>query len=312
MATVKDSIPHIIRTADDPRQNGIWSARLSRIEQINSRIRLLRLSLPKEGPSLRHLPGQYIDLYIPNIDVVGGFTITSAPQDSNQSQEDPHIELAIQSSPDNPPAAYLWRPISQILDSTVSFKVGGTFVYPPLTLSRQKCEKIDRAVFIAGGVGINPIMSMISAIDEVGVKQAVGSMPKKVRVLYSARRGYTPQGEKEDVLFEHRLEEIARKWNKHPQVDYKYRFFQTGLSGGPTTGSKRSASPFDNPNPDNMTTHNGRITHDDLFDAIGPERSRRNTVIYVCGLPTMTDEFVYLFEGCPGLDENRVLCEKWW
>ena len=49
MATVKDSIPHIIRTADDPRQNGIWSARLSRIEQINSRIRLLRLSLPKEG-----------------------------------------------------------------------------------------------------------------------------------------------------------------------------------------------------------------------------------------------------------------------
>ncbi len=49
MATVKDSIPHIIRTADDPRQNGVWSGRLSNIKQVNSRIRLLRLSLPKDG-----------------------------------------------------------------------------------------------------------------------------------------------------------------------------------------------------------------------------------------------------------------------
>lgn len=49
MATVKDSIPHIIRTAEDPRQNGVWSARLSRIEQINSKIRLIRLSLPRDG-----------------------------------------------------------------------------------------------------------------------------------------------------------------------------------------------------------------------------------------------------------------------
>ena len=49
MATVKDSIPHIIRTAEDPRQQGVWSARLSKIEQVNSKIRLLRLSLPKDG-----------------------------------------------------------------------------------------------------------------------------------------------------------------------------------------------------------------------------------------------------------------------
>src|ERR1700712_1469423 len=52
MATVKDSIPHILRTAEDPRQQGIWSARLSKIEQVNSKIRLLRLSLPKDGVGL--------------------------------------------------------------------------------------------------------------------------------------------------------------------------------------------------------------------------------------------------------------------
>ena len=49
MATVKESIPHIIRTSEDPRQKGLWTARLSNIEQVNSRIRLLRFSVPKDG-----------------------------------------------------------------------------------------------------------------------------------------------------------------------------------------------------------------------------------------------------------------------
>lgn len=54
MATVKDSIPHIIRTAEDPRQRGIWSARLSKIDQVNPKIRLLRLSLPRDGVCVLH------------------------------------------------------------------------------------------------------------------------------------------------------------------------------------------------------------------------------------------------------------------
>merc|ERR1711939_41547 len=300
MATVKDSIPHIVRTAEDPRQKGVWSARLSRIDQVNSKIRLLRLSLPKDGPPLRHLPGQYIDLYIPDVDVVGGFTITSPPQASAQSQDDPHIELAIQASPSNPPAAYLWRPVSEILDSTVTFRVGGNFTYPPLTLNREECENIDRVVFIAGGVGINPIMSMISAMDEVGTgtKTELGGMVKTVRVLYTARR----EGPGEDILFEKRLNDIAKKWKGNEQVDFKYTFFET--SGKPGQEEERITG--------NITTRLRRIKHGDLFEALGTEDSRSNTVVYVCGLPAMTDEFVELLKTAPGMDEKRVLCEKWW
>src|SRR5271170_6363139 len=47
MASVHDSIPHTIRTANDPRQTGLYNATLSHIEQVNSKIRLLRLSLSK-------------------------------------------------------------------------------------------------------------------------------------------------------------------------------------------------------------------------------------------------------------------------
>jgi len=62
----------------------------------------------------------------------------------------------------------------------------------------------------------------------------------------------------------------------------------------------------------NIATRYRRISHEDLFDAIGREDSRSNTVVYVCGLPTMTDEFVELLKKAPGMDETRVLCEKWW
>ncbi|KAK5050409.1 hypothetical protein LTR84_003690 [Exophiala bonariae] len=302
MATVKDTIPHIIRTAEDPRQKGVWSARLSKIEQVNPKIRLLRLSLPRDGPPLRHLPGQYVDLYVPNIDVVGGFTITSPPQASSQAQQDPHIELAIQISPDNPPAAFLWRPESEILNSTLSFRIGGNFVYPPMTLKRTECESIDRVVFIAGGVGINPIMSMISTLNEAGTTRVLGGMPKHVRVLYTSRRERNPDGQAAEILFENRLKSIAENWNTHQQqVDYQYAFFETS-----------EPSSVGAPKPGNMAVHSRRISQNDLLEALGSEDGRANTVVYVCGLPTMTDQYVELLKNAPGMDEKRVLCEKWW
>lgn len=244
---------------------------------------------------------------MPNIDVVGGFTITSPPQASSQAQEDPYIELAIQISPDNPPAAFLWRPIPDILNSTVSFRVGGNFVYPPPTLDRSACENIDRVVFVAGGVGINPIISMISALNEAGTSQALGGMVKTVRVLYSSRRETDPngQGGAAEVLFETRLMEIARRWDQHDHVDYKYSFFET--SGQPQTGDG-----YDRPRPGNMVVYSKRISQADLLETLGPEEDRGNTVVYVCGLPTMTDEFVELLKHAPGMDEKKVLCEKWW
>jgi len=45
MATVKDSIPHVVRTAQDQRQQGLYTATIGRIEQVNSGIRLFRLYL---------------------------------------------------------------------------------------------------------------------------------------------------------------------------------------------------------------------------------------------------------------------------
>jgi ferredoxin-NADP reductase len=238
---------------------------------------------------------------------VGGFTITSPPQATSLNQEDPHIELAIQESPSNPPAAFVWRPAVEIVNTEVSFRVGGNFVYPPPTLSREECEGINRAIFIAGGVGINPIMSMISAMHEAGTNR-LGGVVKVVRVLYSARPEKNAQtGQEEEILFANRLAGIADRWKDQNEVDFRYTSFITGSKAGSAGGhGEPDAGPGVQP------TRYRRIQYQDLEEALGPQAQRANTVVYVCGVPDMTDDFVDWFKRAPGMDERRVRCEKWW
>lgn len=84
---------------------------------------------------------------MPGISKPGGFTITSSPSKARAkvapttsaapsppdkpAQEEPYLELAVQKSPDNPPAQYLWRPTGEILHSELRVRVGGSFVWPP-------------------------------------------------------------------------------------------------------------------------------------------------------------------------------------
>ena len=100
-------------------------------------------------------PGQWLDVYIRGLPHAGGFTITSSPQDAEPSvdptPQDGYLELAVQKSPRNPPAVWLWRPESEILGSDLLVRVGGSFVWPP---SKIDVQNIKRVVFVAGGVGI--------------------------------------------------------------------------------------------------------------------------------------------------------------
>ena len=91
---------------------------------------------------------------MPNVEKAGGFTITSVPREALAQSDAAHalyVELAVQQSPENPPAAWLWQPEEDILGAQVKVRVGGRFVWPP---PRIDVQKIRRVVFIAGGVGI--------------------------------------------------------------------------------------------------------------------------------------------------------------
>lgn len=79
---------------------------------------------------------------------MGGFTITSTPLDAERKGT---IELAIQDSPYNPPAAWFWQENFRVLKQDLAVRVGGSFVWPPTGIDIHSVKKV---ILVAGGVGI--------------------------------------------------------------------------------------------------------------------------------------------------------------
>ena len=102
------------------------------------------------------LPGQWIDVHIPGVRQIGGFSITSTPRDTGG--KDGYIELAVQESARNPPAAWFWRPIDETRQNKIHIRAGGSFVWPPLGIDPKSITKV---IFVAGGVGIKCVSMLI-------------------------------------------------------------------------------------------------------------------------------------------------------
>lgn len=203
-------------------------------------------------------------------------------------------------------------------------RVGGGFVWPPPGIN---VRSLRRVVFVAGGVGVNPLVSMLSSIATTTTATA----PFDVHFLYSLKDPLRSSGEGEGkanrrearrMLF---LERIARLF-REGRVKGRLEVFLTGgkdgeerkggedgivCDGGQGKGEQNEGSGFTIP------FHARRCTvEDDVTKALGDTPAdRRFAVVYVCGVPTMTDEFVAKLtdrEKGLGMEPHRVLCEKWW
>lgn len=154
---------------------------------------------------------------------------------------------------------------------------------------------------MAGGVGVNPVMSMLSAMHGLGPGR-VGGMVECVRVLYTVRKRIG-----EEVLFYKRIKDIAESYERDGNVDFKFVLHETGGEG------MEGVSDADGQVKSKSVEHKSRrIEYGDLLDCLGPEEERKAAVVYVCGPPMMTDEFVDVLEKTPGMENRRVLYEKWW
>lgn len=185
----------------------------------------------------------------------------------------------MQESPDNAPAAWLWRPQDEILGSTIRVRVGGSFTFPP-------AGPVSRVVFVAGGVGVNPFMSMLSEIGH----RAAGDVD--VRTAYATKvpaRG--------DVVF---LDRIAGLY-ADGRVKGSFDLFATG-EGTPPDGKGVA------------TVHARRVAVADVERLVTEGNGDlASTYVYVCGPAAMTDEFVAgLTESGLRLDPGHVVTEKWW
>lgn len=250
---------------------------------------------------------------MPNVEKAGGFTITSVPREAlaqSDAAHAPYVELAVQQSPENPPAAWLWQPEEDILGAQVKVRVGGRFVWPP---PRIDVQKIRRVVFIAGGVGINPFMSMLSHLHQT-------DLGLEVRLLYSTKvpsRTTHPS----EILF---LPEMLHLFRipRSETTRNRLELFFTGCCDGSGMGTADDDRIYpllaltlpkidaDTEVPVTAWTH--RIDAIALSSAVGNQEEAQSSLFYVCGPPDMTDAVVEWLKEQQDVVPERVLCERWW
>ncbi|KAE8387906.1 hypothetical protein BDV23DRAFT_195525 [Aspergillus alliaceus] len=351
LASKKASVPHKLRTAAEPRQNTLYNVRISHIEEVNPTVRLLHLAIPPRVQALEEQnqddeepdqsqpftfsPGQWLDVHIPSISDAGGFSITSTPADAEAlpslqptteslAVEDeetglppvdprgraPYVELAVQKALSNPASAWLWKPKDEILGKELCIRVGGSFVWPPP--SGINHEKVKNVVLIAGGVGINPLISILSHLNNNADETPASHHPFNIHFLYSTKLPSqetiaSSESVLDQILFLSRLRQIIRSQSQSHRLRISLGLFVTGLRDS-------SSSPL-REQPSDLTIYARRINQDDLRAALtGPNGDIKpeETVCYMCGPPAMTDEFVPSLRGLMGDGGERVFFEKWW
>ncbi|KAF2192666.1 hypothetical protein K469DRAFT_654433 [Zopfia rhizophila CBS 207.26] len=316
--SAKINLSHEKRTATEPRDRDLHHVILDKITPVGDRIRTFRLVVKDKQSGINFLPGQWLDVHVPGIEEAGGFTITSTPRDavprdsslSTDAESSPFLELAVQKSPENPPAAWLWQHEENILGKELTVRVGGSFVWPPPEVD---IDKIKRVVFIAGGVGINPLISMLSHI-----RQECASVGH-VRLLYSTKLPSNNPNHSE-ILFLPRILDLFRDPQAAPIEDEKdcLELFFTGIwDNSQLLSGDELVHSFNLPGLQSETRVPAmvwfhRINESALSRAIGGQKERRSSVFYVCGPSDMTDHLVEYLREQDDIAPAQVLCEKWW
>lgn len=225
--------------------------------------------------------------------VASSDSVAEPDSKSIEDENGPYVELAIQKSPENVVARWLWQDTDKILSSELHVRVGGSFVWPPPSVMHTTLKKL---IFIAGGVGINPLISMLSHLAE-------NPNPRQsISFLYTLRDPGEGERKPERMLFLNRLAEILVK---HRKMKGELNLYLSPGPGG-KQGGDGTIEGLDLP------FKRRRITVDDVDQVLGDDK--RFSVVYICGVPGMTDEFVDKLTSPQGLglDKHRVLFEKWW
>jgi len=197
--TIKGKPSHLELTEHHTREPDILDAKITGISNLSSTVKGYKLEVPK--PST-FKAGQWIDLFIPGVEMVGGFSMCSSPSELEKSNA---LSLAVKYS-EWPPANWLHTKTKE--EDWVSLRFGGDYHYPDKDTNLVK----DHSVFlIAGGVGINPLASIFFHIFDLSNNDI--SECQKVHLLFSARNS-------DELLFKSKFDEVADKKPDVFSVDY--------------------------------------------------------------------------------------------
>lgn len=175
-----------------PRRLAAEPYRVEEVRQETPDVWTLRLALPK-GDAAHHLPGQFHFLTFPNSAAVPAeehhFTISSSPTLGN------FLESTIKASGD------FTSQVGKIQPGETAIVQGnfGRFSY---TLNHDESE----LVFIAGGIGITPLMSMLRHMRDTGDE-------RPATLIYGSRT-------EADIVFRNELDDMQLKQNPKLRVEH--------------------------------------------------------------------------------------------
>jgi propane monooxygenase reductase component len=140
---------------------------------------VLRLIEPKE---IKFFPGQYVDIEVPGTDATRSFSMANIT-----SREDGRLEFVIKVYPDGLFSHFLDRQL------TVGDRLNLSGPYGVFTLREGTDEDL---IFVGGGAGMAPILSLLRSMAERGIT-------RKVTYYYGARR-------RRDLCFEEELRSLEK------------------------------------------------------------------------------------------------------
>lgn len=225
----------------------------------------------------------------------------------------PLLSLAIKGSPASRSIHARWAHTSEGAKEgdVVGLRVGGGFHFQ---MTEEHWMKGTRLVLLAGGVGINPLMSILAHVvgwveerekqqeggkekeeeEEEGIEKDKGRF--QVSLIYSAAM-------RAELIFEEQIKE----WTKMHASWLSVLFIVTRELGGEGAWDGR------------RERMDGILVWEAVEGEEG-ERGREKALVYICGPSNMTDEMERILiggeeEGMEGgrrLRKAQVVTEKWW
>ncbi|XP_075900211.1 oxidoreductase NAD-binding domain-containing protein 1 [Nelusetta ayraudi] len=272
----KRQMDHLERTASNSRQSALYPAQVCGIVNESATVKRLRIAV---HPEFTFRAGQWVDLFIPGVDTVGGFSMCSSP---GLLQREGVVELAVKYSR-HPPAH--WVHSQCTVGSKVAMRVGGDFFFDP-----APSDPAVDLLLVAGGVGINPLYSIMlhaaDLLEVVGGDAGGGGRSHNVgavHLCYSAKSN-------EELLFKNSIMEACRRFPDN--ISCNFHVTQQSSEVEP------DLRPF---------LHRGRISEEELRARVDPHR----TLCFLCGPPPMIEDVSRRLLDLE-LPRDRILFEKWW
>ncbi|KAK7109825.1 oxidoreductase NAD-binding domain-containing protein 1-like isoform X3 [Littorina saxatilis] len=265
-STTKSS-DHMTVTQASSRKEIISPATVVEVKDISNSVKMMSLRIENEDFSFK--AGQWVDTFIPGLDTVGGFSMCSSP---GLLQTQRILMLAIKFAK-HPPA--FWVHTKCKSGDTLLLRAGGDFYLDP----QAGEENPSDVLLIAGGVGINPLYSMIQHLADLN-QSPDGPYRANVLMLYSART-YP------ELIFKDHLEQLS---DSHANITTQFYVSRETLVHG--------------------AVKVGRISHADVEKAVQGLRAERLKV-YLCGPSPMVHDMEDYCLNC-GVSKNQIFYERWW